>query len=264
MTRNNNKLSTPQHAFADTVAIDAWYDPFTEDCHRADLRVDVTFRKDVPVGSEPESPVRFRLGLRRAEVAVIIPDDGSIAIDRDSVAREALDIAGHRRITQAKNQKIVCSGEVGIDLNHGVSGKSNLGGEINYSQAIETELNQNLRLMMVVHSPTSGPVLDGKPWHATSEPRLKLIDKRSKKAKQLSSVTVEIRCRREDLYISNLELKEDDRRKIFLRRKQNPNAMAAAEGYIRACLERAGLDLNIGSIDEKFMKLILSRICANQ
>jgi hypothetical protein len=267
-------LYDPRHVFGETVSVDAWYEPFNEERTTADLRVDVTFRKDVPVGAEPESPVRFRLSLHRAEIVVILPDHGSIGIDRDSVAREMPDVSGQRTDKEATTQNLAAKAEAGIGSTTGFVAKASMEGSMSHTSASETEFKQNIKLMLVMHSatrdghsweikPTSGDKLEGKPWDAVKEPRLKIIDKRtSRKRNFLKDIIIEVRCRREDLCITELKLKDEAKESARMFRKRNSNPEAAARGYIHARFATAGLDVDVGSIDEKFIKLVLSRISA--
>lgn len=263
-----NELGAPRRVFVDTLSVEAWYDAFAGDSKRADLRVDVTFRKGVPVGAEPESPVRFRLSLKRAEIVVIIPDNGTLGVDQNSVARDAPVGSGRSTNTAVSAKEGIATGEIGGSIRSGVDVVAKVRGETKQSISRSTELNQTVRLMMVLHSavpnghaweikPTVGEALEGKPWDVKTEPRLQLIDKRKDCSTPLpESIIVEARCRREDLDIQDIELKND--KNSFISRKKNN--IAAAEGYIRSQFEKSGLDVDIGSMDEKFLRLVLTRI----
>src|SRR4051794_22753548 len=85
-----------KRAFADVVTIDAWHDSFSKES-TVDLHADVVFGT-ARVGGDSQSPVRFRLSLRRAEVIVIIPDSEPVSVDRKSVSRDAPELEG--RLTQ--------------------------------------------------------------------------------------------------------------------------------------------------------------------
>jgi len=104
-------------------------------------------------------------------------------------------------------------------------------------------------------------VLDGKPWDPINEPRLKLIDRRKRKNSRASDVTVEIRCRREDLVIEGIELKNQINR--WPLRDGDANRRAAVDGYIRSQFASVGLDLNIGDVGEKFIEMVLARVFSN-
>lgn len=158
------------------------------------------------------------------------------------------------------------SGEAEAGFQSGVAAKAKVGGEAKALRTHATEIKQSVKLMMSIHSftsgrhaweikPADGSVLEGKPWDAVKEPRFRLIDKRNCREAPPSAVIVEVRCRREDLHIQDIELKEGDNR-LFPRKSNN---RAAVDGYIRSQFEKAGLDLDIGSIDEKFFRMILAR-----
>jgi hypothetical protein len=85
MSRN---LNNQKRAFADVVSIDAWHRPFDKKHPTVDLHAHVVF-DTARVGGEPESPIRFRLSLRQAEVILVIPENEPVFVDRKSVARDA-------------------------------------------------------------------------------------------------------------------------------------------------------------------------------
>lgn len=62
-----------KRAFADVVSIDAWHDSFSEAYASVDLHADVVFGT-ARVGGECDSPIRFRLSVKRAEVVIVIPN----------------------------------------------------------------------------------------------------------------------------------------------------------------------------------------------
>jgi hypothetical protein len=90
----NTNSDNRKRAFADVVTIDAWHESFLEDHAKVDLHVDVVFGT-ARIGGESQSPVRFRLSAKRAEVVVIIPDSEPVSVDRNSVSRDAPELQGH-------------------------------------------------------------------------------------------------------------------------------------------------------------------------
>src|SRR4029077_19296408 len=54
---------------------------------KADLYVDVVFG-EARVGGEHESPIRFRLHIKRADVLVVVPESEPLRIDKRSVSRD--------------------------------------------------------------------------------------------------------------------------------------------------------------------------------
>ena len=69
-----------KRGLAEVVSIDAWHERFGESCDRADLHANVTFMTG-RLGGEPESQVRFRLSLKRAEIVVVIPETEPLSVD---------------------------------------------------------------------------------------------------------------------------------------------------------------------------------------
>ncbi len=90
----SNSSENRKRAFADVVTIDAWHDTFSESVSTVDLHADVVFGT-ARVGGDAQSPVRFRLSVRRAEIIVIIPDSEPVSVDRKSVSRDTPELEGH-------------------------------------------------------------------------------------------------------------------------------------------------------------------------
>jgi hypothetical protein len=88
------------------------------------------------------------------------------------------------------------------------------------------------------------------------------VDKRSNRKKGIApSVRLEIRCAREDLDIRDIELKNSSLWEGLIHQPGSMNRLKAAEAYIRNKLEEA--DLEIGDISDKFAKITLADIIAN-
>ena len=80
------KRNNPR-SFAETVSLDAWHTPFSQDKAEADLHIDVVFAESRLGGADQDAPVRFRLNLKRAEVHVVRDGAGVLKIPPASVAR---------------------------------------------------------------------------------------------------------------------------------------------------------------------------------
>jgi hypothetical protein len=110
--------------------------------------------------------------------------------------------------------------------------------------------------------PGIGAVLDGRPWNALKTPLLKLVDRRSNRKKGIAPCArLEIRCLREDLEITDLDIKDSDLWQKLLSRTGSTNRFKAAEAYIKNELERAGLEA--GDLSDKFAKITLAEVFAN-
>lgn len=103
--------------------------------------------------------------------------------------------------------------------------------------------------------------LKGRPWNASSNPRLKLMDSRSDITKGIPpTVRIEVRCRREDINISDIEIKDEGLWEKARAATGFSNRVAAAESYIRAKLLEVGLEeRNIG---DKFGTLCFASVTA--
>ena len=89
-----NNSENRRRAFADVVTIDAWHESFGPEVGTADLHADVVFGV-ARVGGETDSPVRFRLSIKRAEIIVLIPESEPVRVDKRSVSRDSPASKGH-------------------------------------------------------------------------------------------------------------------------------------------------------------------------
>jgi hypothetical protein len=107
----------------------------------------------------------------------------------------------------------------------------------------------------------TGSILEGRPWDAMKQPRLKLVDERKDRNKGIPpSVRVEVRCRREDLLIKDLTIKDEGLWEATKRRAGFKNRMAAAESYIRDHLSQEGLEVR--NIEDIFGTVTLASAIA--
>lgn len=109
--------------------------------------------------------------------------------------------------------------------------------------------------------PSAGKFLQGRPWDAEKNPRLRIVDKRKDPAKSIPpSVRVEVRCRREDLLVEDLQIKDDGIWEAAKKRLGFNNRMAAAISYIQNRLTEEGLE--VGNIEDDFGHLTLASVTA--
>jgi hypothetical protein len=270
-----NNFDNRKRAFADVVTIDAWHDAFDDENAKADLHADIVFGV-ARVGGEPESPIRFRLSIKRAEIVVVVPESEPVSVDRTSVSRDSPDLQirlteVNERATQA-NIKGSASGSLGPT---GLTGSAAVeaGAQASITTSRKTEVSSIVSLMLVTQSQTVdghyrwavesqlGKILEGRPWDGSKQPRLKLIDKRKNRSKGIPpSVRVEVRCRREDLTIEDLKIKDENLWEAAKSRFGFKNKMAAAESYIRDRLTEEGLEVK--NIDDIFATLTLGSVTA--
>lgn len=265
-----------KRAFSEIVSIEAWHSPFSQEGARADLHADVVFGEG-RVGGELESKVRFRLRLRRADLVIVVPETEPLAIDKASVSRDnSAEISGSKvtHITRgaalsgsASLEAVVAAS--GPSLNASVASKA----EFNSGAGSRVEASELVKAMKIKQSLTAEghyrweikpqllEYLDGRPWAAATEPRLTLIDKRADRSKGIPPmVRIEIRCLREDLEISDVEIKD---KAIWTKLKGGmafENKKIAAEAYIRNRLCAEGLEF--GDISDPFGQLVLAHVSA--
>jgi hypothetical protein len=108
--------------------------------------------------------------------------------------------------------------------------------------------------------PRTAKTLEGRPWDAQKQPRMKLKDERKDRSKIPPSVRVELSCRREDLCIEDIRLKDETLWDKIKDRAKLGNNIAAAESYIRERLAEEGLEVQ--NIEDRFGYLTLYSITA--
>jgi hypothetical protein len=244
----NSNSDNRKRAFADVVTIDAWHGSFLEGHAKVDLHVDVVFGT-ARIGGDSQSPVRFRLSAKRAEVVVIIPESEPVLIDRNSVSRDAPELQGHLTevVEQTNQTRIKGRAAVSTSLpDLAASLATEASAQASRSENRKFEISATVQFLVVTQSktvegeyrwlvePRSKEIIIGRPWDAVKQPRLKLIDQRKDQTKGIPpTVRVEVRCRREDLLIEDLEIKDETLWQAAKRKVGFKNKMAAAESYKR-------------------------------
>jgi hypothetical protein len=271
MSRNSDNR---KRAFADAVTIDAWHNNFSESLASVDLHVDVVFGT-ARVGGEVKSPVRFRLSVRRAQIVVIIPESEPLTVDRALVARDDSGMQGHLTEVVDQTRTNAKATVVGAIANMGFIASTTAQGALQASIVANKplEVSSAAQMMMITQSktaenhyrwlvaPRTTGFLEGRPWDATTQPRLRLVDKRADRSRGIPpTVLVEVRCLREDLVIDELTIKDENLWEATKRRAGFKNRMAAAESYIRDRLWEEGLEVQ--NISDIFGQLTLGRVIA--
>jgi hypothetical protein len=265
-----------RRAFADVVSIDAWHEPFDGESTRVDLHADIVFGQ-ARVGGESDAPVTFRLSIKRAEIVLVVPASEPVRVDRSSVSRDSPDLPG--KLTEVIEQKSGASAAAKAAVSIGKGGADgSLSAEGQAHSSIATtrklEIKGSVEFMVVTQSKTAdgnyrwtveprlSRSLQGRPWDAISKPRAKLVDKRKDRTKGIPpTVRVEVRCRREDLLIEELTVKDEKIWESIKARTGFSNRMAAAESYIRDRLEEEGFEVK--NIEEAFSELTLAVVTAD-
>jgi len=252
------------------ISVSGWIAKFDAD-NAATVHVNVVFG-DGLFGAEPHHKIRFRLALKRAEVVVRIPDGQPIHVIGSSVAYTP----NSQKVTrETQTQSTVeMSGHFAGELSatgaaFAAGGKASADTRQTTSQtAIE-----DVRRYIVEHFTTDKSdnawkvahqeqrrVLSGAPWDPRTEPRLSVRRTAERNADgDKPSLTVEIRCRRQDLHIEGLQVKDDSIWRSFQSKKNRDANLAAAEQVIKDELVKAGF-LNIPDLDEDFAELLVADV----
>ncbi len=271
-------VSSPNQrkVFADVVSVDAWHSRFDGKSATADLHADVVFRV-ARLGGEKESPVRFRLGLRRAEVVVVAPPTEPVEVVKESVSRDQSVSVGHLRIgTATETSTLAEMGAHAAISADSVSAALRAAARGSSSKSHQTsfEIDSAVRTILVTQSktpdgqyrweltPSNGRCLEGRGWDAKEHPRLRLRDTRGGASSLPPCVRVEIRCRKEDIEISDISLKDEGVMERVRQAAGFDNRRAAAEAYIRSALTREGLSFE--SFDDPFGIICLADVIAEE
>jgi hypothetical protein len=216
------------------------------------------------------------LRLKQAELVLVIPDSEPIKVDVRSVSRDAPVLLAHLQKTTASstqssakarlNAKISKTGVgAAVEASASVGGenrslaKLELSSETNFLRVIQSKTEKDEYRWMI--SPADKSYLVGRPWDASSAPRLKLIDKRKDRSKDIPPVvSLEIRCKREDLDIREISLKDRGKWKAIKRHLGLSNKLAAAEAYIRDKLSEEGLEVK--ELNDSFGQLTVASVIA--
>ena len=257
-------MSNLQKIFESVVSIDAWRTSFDPETSLAKVHVDVSFLRG-KLGDEPESPIRFEVALRRAEIIFVIPANEPIHVVQSSVKREPPIIVRAERTKESESQAkvgVAANANTGQGLSLGLdaagsksvstreSVKTTMdGGAITWAQSKAADGQYRWEL-----APATAKYLLGKAWDAVSEPILSL---KAQSQSRIDPVArVEIRCRREDLEIFNVVVKDDVNVRKWISLDVLNNKMAAAEAFVVNALSARNLDVR--NFNDPFGEIMLA------
>lgn len=267
-------MSNSSRALRQVVSIDGWIAAFDAK-ETATVHADVVFREG-RFGAEESDKVRFRLSLRRAEIVVVVPDCEPLRVIRSSVQRTPAREAEVRKVTREMSAEAHGKAGIGLSENLMPNGEISVGGQTRRSFTTHQELTEKVSGHLEQHFSTieGHPAwevstigcgrLEGSPWDAADDPRLnvkRLADRNTDGDKP--TLRIEIRCRREDIEISDLELKDTDKQGWFNRRSNRDINLAAAEQVIKAELLSAGF-FQVPDISENHSELVIADVIVSE
>lgn len=264
MGRTTQGTNNPRRALAETVSLIAWQSEFDGKTALADLFIDVTFDEGRIGGEDAGAPVRFRLSLRQAEVHINRDLAGVLNFPPAHLARRQPTTGTRTKTVERKGTiKGNIDGSMSFTgLSGGVGGAA--AGEVAFAD--KAELTQPVATMEVTHRatadgyafvirPRSGDRLEGPAW-STELPKAKIHDSGHKRKRgEPPDVRVELRCRREDLIIENVEFVDSQALPFW---KLDRAKQVAIEQYLKEELSRVGFD--VGTLSEPFAQLILADV----
>lgn len=254
---------------AGSIAVDGWIGEFGDD-GKASVYVDVVFREGV-FGDDASALIRFKIKLKRAEV-ILRPVDGSpIKVEKQSVARTYSKVSGKKTSKKQKTAKRSLFGGLALDSSKGISAKAGANAEKGISEQEDLELSEEITSFLCQHFIESDGVygwelgagdgaenyLEGAPWDVTEEPRLRVRRDGNSDIDEQPAMLVEIRCRREDIEIIDLEEKDPQGRQVGSAKKQRQANLVAAEQIIKEELQKAGF-FAAQDMSENTSKLVIA------
>jgi hypothetical protein len=256
--------------------INAWFDPLGDVHRRYSFHANVAFQEE-RLGSDSAASVRFRISLKRCEVVVILPSDRStLKADPRTLAMTP----PRSPISQERTNKRSRAARIGAKFGF-TGGRPDLGITASADGGVSAETSQSdvqsIPILSTLHGQSKdrhhcwrvsgeyeGKLL-GSLWNAAEEPRFQVIDQRSAENRELDKerglppiASVEIRCMREDLVISEISLKDEEEERAARGKSGHKNRLKAAESYIRTELLKEGL--SVGDLSDVFSEMTIAEM----
>lgn len=267
-------MSNSSRALRQVVSLDGWIAAFDGE-DTATVHADVVFREG-RFGAEQDDKVRFRLSLKRAEIVLIAPESEPLRVIRASVERTPAREDETRTVTRQTSAE--AHGKAGLSLSQTLTpgAELSLGAEAHRSLTTRQELTEKVGGQIEQHFTTleghpawevraiGRECLNGSPWDAADKPRLKVkrLAERNVDGDK-PTMRFEMRCHREDIEISDLELKDPEKQGWFARRPNRDINLAAAEQVIKEELLSAGF-LQTADLSEKHAVLVIADVIVSE
>lgn len=232
--------------FGEVVSLEVWRTEYNTETGTAALHINAKFQ-DGRIRSEGTPRVSFRLRLRSAEI-FIRPDSTSTIKLQPGSALVPSTPEGKRTVTNRQALEASAAAAAGITV-VGPTASMNAGAKSRMSAEVTTTYSSAYRSITFLHGKKNGshiyclePVdqsyLNGLPWDYNTKV-LSLRDTRmGRKKGEPPEPSVEIRCKREDIDITDIKLV--DEREINLLSRISMNKLKIVENYIKDELARLG------------------------
>jgi hypothetical protein len=248
------------------LTVAGWYTSPDKDGLCA-VHVDLVF-STAKFGGDEATEIEFELRLRRCEL-VIVPVD-AVRLKISTLARSYKNEETSLRMTDRRAVDLKAQGKIGASTASLPTVDASASGSFDRSFEEIREATRTVRDFVVQHgltadrhpkweiSKSNGAVLQGSPWDATTEPRVRFEQVPSKISHQ-PYIRLELRCRREDLdFGDGIRLKDESKKKLFRAKRNRDANLAAAEQYIKKVLIEEGL--TVSNIAHKFGEITLADV----
>lgn len=253
-------------ALKQSISVDGWIATFNDE-GVATVHVDVSFLEG-RFGEDPQSKISFKVALKRVAIHVWVNDETPIKLVRHSVAYPKDDVSATQRMTSTSSAHI--QGNVSAKLGGNSGAHLALDAGTDHQQKTATEIERLVTKHLERHYPgtkegehiwefRANPdlcaVLDGKAWgDPANMPRFSVKKKDNHGNAEKPMVVVEVRCRREDMEISELKPKDTQRQAIWAKKSNRQKNLAAAEQIIKDELAAAGY-LELPDMNEPYAEI---------
>lgn len=256
------------------VAVNAWFAQSESNEKRFTLHAAVNFDEE-RLGGGSKSTITFKLSIKKCEIVFLPPSSGYFVVDPSSV-----------RSTQPPNPH-------GVETTRSTTKASGLAGRLSLkgrtpelSAHAEASRGQDAKTT-ITSSQTVSPFyelskrsreghrawsVDGKSqhegriwgaiWNAHEEPRLAIVDKRPPAVIEKDEENdfppvsrIEVRCKRVDIDIYDIEFKNPDDQKWFEGRGDIAAKLKAAEAFLKHVILEEGL--TAGDLSDRYSELTI-------
>ena len=239
-----------KRVFENVVSIEAWHSKFDSQTRSATVHVDISFLR-ARLGEEPESPVRFDVALKRAEIVFIIPATEPLKVIQSSVKRES-PRSGRAVVAESVTKSGTVRGQLGLNM----TAPQNLAASVSAEAQAQASSERAVRIEQEAKGiewaqakdgagnykwsvwPGIGHDLLGKVWNAVTDPILTVLHPSEEISVIRPVCRIELRCKRDDISITNLHSK-----KGIFQGSLFDNKKAAAEAFIRKALSNRNLQV---------------------
>lgn len=261
-SKNNHNLGS---IFDPVISLEAWRTKCDAE-NVGTVHLDITFLEAF-LGDEVDSKVRFQASLKRAVIKIYVSKRDPIKVVRSSVDRGKI-VRNSVELSESRRTDFSARGNLGLTPSPNI-----LHANVKLGAGIEAEKQETTTASKIIGShnveqyvsdemycwevtPRNNTVLLGKIWDAVSEPRLSIIMSNGIARSADCEIRVFVECRRQDIEIRNIQLK--DKKLSIPALRETKNNMVAAESVIKKLIYEKGF--MVENFSEPFSSVTLTSI----